>query len=216
MANKDITLNWLFNTVANGFAIPILFGMGINFAIANWSWNPIEDLLYVRTAGPILPANHVSSAFAIILVAGYFVLKDLDHAWKWVFLIFSTVSIHEFTLDILNIPTMYAAHTLSYTFTFRWEFWLAFFLVPAVLIANKEQRKILLFIAVFCAVYIGGWIIIAEAFNIDTYTILAFAAGPAAYDFLPNFFEVSSWVIPASFWLLKLNGQGVSGQQRGS
>jgi hypothetical protein len=179
--------------------IGILF-FGFNFVLANWSLNPIEDLLYVRSAGFILPANHVSSAFAIVGTAFYFAAKYYDHAIRWLFLVFSTVSIHEYILDGLSIPSMILAHTLSYTITFRWWFWLTFFLVPAVVLANKEQRKIQFRIALFCLVYIGGWILAAEAFNIDTYTILAFVPGPAYHEFLPNFFEVTSWIIPALLW----------------
>ena len=174
-----------------------------DFAFAPWSWNPIEDLLYVRNDGFILPANHISSALAVTITAAFFAWRDFNHAAKWMFVIFSTASIHEYILDAMNVPAMIAAHTLGYTITFRWFFWLGFFLVPGIIFATKKQRKTLFFIALFCAVYIGSWITIATTFNIDTYTILYYAPGPAYHDFIPNFFEVSSWIIPSSFWWLR-------------
>jgi len=174
-----------------------------DFAFAPWSWNPIEDLLYVRNDGFILPANHISSALAVTITAAFFAWRDFNHAAKWMFVIFSTASIHEYILDAMNVPAMIAAHTLGYTITFRWFFWLGFFLIPGVIFATKKQRKTLLFIALFCAVYIGSWIYVATTFNIDTYTILYYAPGPAYHDFIPNFFEVSSWIIPSSFWWLR-------------
>lgn len=196
----ELTLRWLLVTVANCCAFSIAFIFIFNFAYAPWSLNPVEDLLYVRSAGFLLPANHISSALAVAGTAFYFMLRDTKNAVKWLFVITSTASIHEYVLDGLSIPTFNAANTLSYTITFRWFFWLGFILVPGVVLANKQQRKTLLMIAVFCAVYISAWILIAEYFNINTYTILAYAPGPAFHSFVPNFFEVTSWVVPVSFW----------------
>jgi hypothetical protein len=197
----DVYGPYLFlKSFSNVIALITIMFFGFNFILANWSINPIEDLLYVRSAGFILPANHVSSAFAIVLTAFYFAAKYYDHAVRWLFLVFSTVSIHEYILDGLNVPAMIVAHTLSYTITFRWFFWLGFFLVPAMVFGDKQTRKIQLRIALFCLVYMGAWFLVAESLNIDTYTILAFAPGPAFHDFIPNFFEVTSWIVPASFW----------------
>jgi hypothetical protein len=188
--------------VSNIVAIPIGLFMVFNFAFAPWSFNPVEDLLYVRSDGFILPANHISSALAVAGTAAVFMVKDLNNAGKLMFVIFSTASIHEYILDALNVPAMLAAHSLGYTITFRWFFWLAFFLIPGVLLATRKQRITMVKIALFCFVYIGGWIVLASVFNIDTYTILAYAPGPAFHDFIPNFFEVTSWVIPAVIWWL--------------
>ena len=196
----DITLRWLLRLAGNSLAMGVLVALVVNFSFAPWSWNPIEDLLYVRTAGFLLPANHISSSLAIAGTAFGYAAKDFDNAFKLTFVILSTASIHEYILDALNVPAMIAAHSLGYTLTFRWFFWLAFFLIPGVIFATRRQRKTLLLITVFCVAYIGGWVVLAEAFNIDTYTILAYAPGPAFHDFIPNFYEVTSWVIPASFW----------------
>jgi hypothetical protein len=171
-----------------------------DFAYAPWSANPIEDLLYVRNAGYILPENHISSALAVTITAAFYCWKNFDQAAKWMFVIFSTASIHEYVLDAMNVPAMLAARTLGYTITFRWFFWLGFFLVPGLLLATSRQRRTLAYITLFSAVYIASWISFATTFNIDTYTILYYAPGPAFHDFIPNFFEVSSWVIPASMW----------------
>jgi hypothetical protein len=173
----------------------------INFAFAPWSWNPIEDLLYVRSDGFILPANHISSAVAVAGTAMVFMLRDTSKAAKMMFVIFSTASIHEFILDGLNVlSNSVSLGTLSYVLNFRWFFWLSFFLIPALVVADGAQRKTMLRIAVFCFAYMFGWYLVALYFHINTYTILGYAPGPAYHDFLPNFFEVSAWVIPASFW----------------
>ena len=187
---------------ANQIAIMLNLVMIFNFAFANWSINPIEDLLYVRSDGFLLPANHISSALALTSTTAIFQLRDWRKATNILFVIYSTASIHEYILDAFNIPAMLAAHTLGYTLTFRWVFWLALFLVIGLKMSTREQKKKLAIITAFCAVYIGGWVFLATTFNIDTYTILYYAPGPAFHDFIPNFFEVSSWVIPALIWWL--------------
>jgi hypothetical protein len=189
-----------FSFGANSSALVILAFLLFNFAYAPWSINPINDLLYVRSAGFLLPANHISSAIAVCGTAIYFAIQDTSKAFKLSFVILSTASIHEYVLDFLSVPNMISDNSLSYTVTFRWFFWLAFFLIPGVYFATKRQRIILLRILIFCVFYIGAWIVLANFFGINTFTILAYAPGPAYYSFLPNFFEVTSWVIPASFW----------------
>ena len=178
-----------------------MFFVLFNFAYAPWSWNPIEDLLYVRSAGYILAANHISSAIPLAATALILAINDSKKAYKVMFVIFSTASIHEYTLDGFNLLTGFVRiGWLSYVLTFRWFFWLGFFLVPGVILATKRQRKVLLYMAVFDLVYIAAWYFIALYFGINTYTIQGYAPGPAYHDFIPNFFEVTGWVIPTSFW----------------
>lgn len=201
MESKGITLSWLFRTSVNSLCIGVMAALVVNFSYAPWSWNPIEDLLYVRTQGFLLPANHISSALAVAIPAFVFAMREPDKAYRWMFVIFSTASIHEYILDAMDVAVGFVSQDwLSYALTLRWFFWLAVFLVPGVILATKRQRGTMALIAAFCFVYITAWLLIAGYFQINTYTILGYAPGPAYYSFVPNFFEVSSWVIPASFW----------------
>ena len=175
--------------------------MVFDFSFAPWSWNPIDNLLYVRSNGFILPANHVSSALSVAIPALFFGLKEFDNAYKWMFVIFSTASIHEYVLDAMDVVVGFVSQNwLSYALTLRWFFWLAVFLIPGIILATKRQRQTMVFIVIFDFIYITAWLFVAGYYHIDTYTIMGYAPGPAYRDLIPNLFEVTSWVIPASFW----------------
>src|SRR5574340_563753 len=95
----------LLGGFSNFLAIVAVLFFGFNFSFAAWSINPIYDFLFARTAGWILPANHVSSCFLVVGITAWFAFRDYRHALRWLFVIFSSVSIHEILLDLIMTPT---------------------------------------------------------------------------------------------------------------
>ena len=193
-------------TVLNCGAVGLIAFMWINFAVYPWPRidpNPMWDVLFLRTGGPILYANHVASGLAIVSVTSYQMARHRKEAYKWVFLVFSAVSIHEMALSVTSYPIYFQQyfHIINNPLTFRWFFWLSLVLVGAIYLANKEQRIRMFKIAIVCIVFDLLWVAAIFALNFDPVTIIQYSPGPAFLDPLPNFLEVCSWVLVAAMWL---------------
>lgn len=190
---------WFVITV-NYFGGGMLAFLWVNFLYnpqPYLSLNPIFDFLIVRSGGPILYANHVTSCIALLGVTTYFVIKEPKHLAKWCIVIFATASIHEMILDTIFVPLV--GYGL---FSFRWEFWLSLVLILALWLSNREQKKRLGYIAIVCTIYSAIWVSLVIAFHIDMRTIVIFKPGPAYYDYTENALEVFSWLIPISMWFI--------------
>ena len=202
-----VSVKQTFTLLANILSFAVLGVLIINFLWGPWpavSSNPIWDILFVRSGGPFLYANHVSVELAVCLIAGYFMIKNPKQAWKWIIVIFATASIHEMILSVVSYPVSTSILYLIYSpFTYRWIAWLSVTLVIAILLSNKWQRKKLWQIAVIVTVIEVIWIFAIVLVPFNPRSIIEYQPGPALLSFPENFFEVVSWLVPLFWWLKK-------------
>ena len=207
---------------ANYLVVGIFLFFWIDFLWNPWGspniLNPIDDFLYLRTGGQILYANHLVSAIGVMLVTTYFILKNpFSRAGKIVFVIFSTVSIHEILLNlVLNtfgftfIPAYYDGGQFFKVLDLRWFFWLSLFLVLGSLFATKEQRKKLVRITLVIVLYMFGWLFYLAISHHSPWTLYQFTPAPMFHDPIDNSLEVFSWLIPLSIWFIPMDWKNVS------
>jgi hypothetical protein len=188
---KNLSLAELFLLIGNSCGAGTLAFLWMNFLYAPWpsiNINPLWDILFLRTGGPLFYANHVSSCVAILGVTTYFAVKEPKHVLKWMFVIFTTASLHEFLLDLWGafLPGGY--------------FWISFVLVGGLLLANREQRMRMVYIALFFYIYMAMWVLSINVFHYSYLSIVQYAPGPALLSVPENIIEVVSWTVPLLLW----------------
>lgn len=192
------------NLFANIIAFCLIGVLIINFIYGPWpsvSWNPLWDVLYVRSGGPLLYANHVSVELAMCFIAGYFMLRNRKDAWKWMVVIFSTASLHELILSVVSYPvTQSVLYLIFNPLTYRWIFWLALTLGISLVVSDSWQRKKLWQITILVACIEIIWVIAIVVIPFNPRSIIQYGPGPALLSFPENFFEVASWLIPLAWW----------------
>lgn len=193
-------LIYIFGTV---MIVSIFVVSWINFLWAPWpwSWNPIHWLIFLRTGGPLLYANHVSSAVAVLSVATYFVIKNPKHGAQWILVVFSTGSSHEM-IGITETVMVAGTRALGPISNLYWVD-LGFVLILALIVASKAQRRMIAEVALVCAVFNAAWLATILIFNIPTLTVNGFIPGPAFFDWRENSLEVASWIVPSAWWILR-------------
>ena len=177
----------------------VVFGcLCVNFAWAPWplSWNPLSNFLFLRSGGPLLFANHISSEVAIMGVVAYVALKS-ERKTRTLLVGLSVVSIHELMLEA--DPILNVAHPLA---DWKYIIWMSVLLIGALLIATKAQRIKLGKVAVVYSLYVLIWTIIVLAFSLNTHTIIGFTPGPAFFDWRSNALEIFSWLTAMGAWCL--------------
>lgn len=201
----------------NYLMVGVFLFFWVDFLWSPWGspnpWNPISDFLFERTGGQILYANHVVSALAVMLVTTYFILKNpFSKAGKTIFVIFSTVSVHELLLNgILNafgfsfLPAYRETASFFYVLDLRWFFWLSLFLVFGLLFATKEQRTKLYRVTIVCAVYMFGWLTYLAVSHHSPWTLYHFSPAPMFLDPIDNSLEVFSWLLPLLVWFIPID-----------
>jgi hypothetical protein len=193
-----VTLRWLALVIFNSLAWAIIAGLWVNFLWAPWpvSWNLAWDFLFTRTGGPLLYANHVSSAVVILGVVTYFGLKNREHIASMSMIILSTVAIHEFILEIVTLPVTHFFFFLN----LRWIFWLSLVLGSALILSDRQGKIRMGKIALVVFVYMVVWDLIIWTTGLDYRTVVVFAPGPAFFNPWDNIIEIVSWILPMSMW----------------
>ena len=206
---------WLFKTALFYGSFGALILLWINFLYEPWPIfsNPIKDFLFMRSGGPLLYANHVSSTIAILAVTTYFVIKQPRQVTRTMIVILSTVSLHEIILDTVMGPVTqwagwnenYAANIQGlssfFSMNFRWAFWLALILVLGLALSNKWQRRKLGKIGLFILGYVLIWFVYLVVSHHSPWTIIEFKPGPMFLDPIDNSIEVFSWILPMGLWI---------------
>lgn len=205
--NLRLEFSNTFNILANVFCFGLLGVLFINFSYGPWpsvSLNPLWDILFVRSGGPFLYANHVSVELFVCIISGYFMVKNPKTAWKWMVVIFSTASIHEMILSVVSYPVSTSVLYLIFNpFTYRWLFWLAVTLIFSLILSTQWQRKKLWQIALIVTIIESVWVLAIVLVPFNPRSIIEYGPGPAILSFPENFFEVVSWIVPLAWWLKK-------------
>lgn len=170
--------------------------------MANWSWNPINDLLFARVTGPLLYGNHA--------LVGLFLCFNIIYLTIWrkrnisisLVLLLATVSIHEFIL--LPFSTLWWGWSASSALlSTTYSFWLIAFLALALHYGTKHDRKLLGQIALICCAYFAVMDFVFFLQNFHPITLAKFSYGPDVFNPEANAVELLSWFIPFSWWTIK-------------
>ena len=184
----------------------------LNFLWQPWpvSANPIQDFLFMRSGGPLLYANHVSSEVAIMGVITYCMIKDKAHAPRIFLVVASFIPLHEIILPLVDFPIS----TLSgvgngFYFTgsagaLKYLAELSILLIIGILIATHAERKRIAKSALVITAYTVVWVATLVAFNVGRITINGFVPGPDFFNPFPNAFEVGGWIVAALTWVPKV------------
>lgn len=188
--------------IFGSFIVLSVFGLlWINFLYNPWpwSWNPLYWLIFLRTGGPLLYANHVSSVVAVLSVASYFAIKNPKNAAQWILVVLSTGSCHEM---IGITETVLATSTVALQpITHLYWIDLGFVLALALIVSTRKQKRMMAEIALVCAVFNAAWLGVILGLHVPTLTVKGFVPGPQFFDWRENSLEVASWTVPSAWWL---------------
>ena len=180
----------------------VLFAfLWVNFLYGAWPpMKPIFWPLFLRSGGPFLYANHVSSEIAIMGVASWFAVRHRPRAISWVLVVLSTASIHEIfvAVDNLLIGTDYFNVESE-----KYMIYVSILLLIGLIFATKRQRKTLTEVTLIIVLFELFWNVCIIGFHLDTQTINGFVMGSAFWDWRENALEVLSWVLPSVWWLVR-------------
>ena len=179
----------------------MLLVMTVDGLYADWSLNPIYDLVFARVQLNLFLNAHASSILAIVAAAYYMAFLKKDGLPVAVFAAFGTASIHELSL--------YSVDEIAFRSTsgvnLYYGIYLLGFLSIALMISKKYHRNVLFSTALLMFIWY---------FALATLTYSGFVIGSTAdanvpfgkssffYNPVTNVAEVISWLAPTSLWFL--------------
>lgn len=201
------------SNLAKDSLVAISFGMLVfligNFLIYNpkdpyhfgqWSINPIWDILYLRTGGPLLYGNHEIVGLALCAIPIYYCIKErsIRRLPIWLCCMFATVFLHEVVIQSFGaIPYgILIVHQLFNSYMLI----LGVFAALAFVFGTPFQKRILIYVAILCLCTSAPAMILYRVFNYYPMTLSTFSPGPQIFDFWANLFEDIYWYIPISIW----------------
>jgi hypothetical protein len=183
------------NIAANYVALFLLLFLTANALVANWTLDPIWDLLYARVQSSFFHNTHAISTLSICAVCFVLLAKFKFKGLPMIVVsCVATASIHELTLAVFDIAL---STELPQGVSLQYAIYLSAFLILAVWKGSHFQRRILgtqFFVLVL--VYLLDVILKPGS------TISGSEPSPFFYNPLTNAVEVLSWVVPALLWLL--------------
>lgn len=196
--NKALSV---LSDLANVFALLGLAFLVFDLAFAQWSWDPLYDLLFLRTDGYILAMNHVSASLLLAVPPFFFALKAPSRAFQTGATALAVVPVHEWVLDLVM---WWPLHNQDFVPSFRWLFWLAALFVVGVSVASRRHLVALGKVAVVMALFCAFWLAVLVVFRLDPTTIdhlaIAPVPGPEYLSWPQNLLEVSGWAVPLYVW----------------
>lgn len=184
----------------NYIALFFLLALTADALIANWTLNPLWDLLYARIQMNLFYNAHASSILAIC-AAAFWMIHKKDGIPVAVFSAFGTASIHEISLDIADLGVFHISSGLSLSYLV----YLSAFLIMGLAIGKRYHRNILTMTFPLMMI----WFLILTALPHGSTIDPDVPFGPST-DFnspLANTEEVLSWIVPASLWFLPRKSQ---------
>ena len=177
--------------ILNYFSLFALLVLTVDALDANWLAGP----LYARIQLNLLYNTHALSVLAICLGAFYLAFYKKDGLAVGVFSAFGIASIHELSLDAVDFSINHIGSGIEP----KYAAYLFGFLLVGFFIAKPYHKRIW----IASAVMLFSWFILASFGHFGSSTTLdAFTPSKDFYNPLTNFMEVSSWIVPASLWLL--------------
>ena len=187
--------------VLNYISLFLLFTLLVDALIADWTLNPIHDVLFARISGPIFYMNHASVVVFLCSIGLVRILQSrLTIIAPWCFAIFATASIHELALggsDIIVGGFDFAGLALSP----KYALYLTILLVAAIIYCKPFQRRVLVYMAIGVVSFFFTQIIWEYPGTVGS-TILGFNPTANFYNPSTNFWEVVNWLVPGAMWLM--------------
>ena len=175
----------------------LLLFLTVDALDANWSFNPIWDILYARIQLNLFYNTHAISILAVCAAGWYLAFYKKDSLPVAVFAAFGTASIHELSLDAVDLAVFHIPSGISIGYGFTLFLFLG---IGAFLFTGRYHKNV-------WAIQVVGmfaWFLILTALphgsTIDPN--VPFGASKDFYTWWVNAEEVFSWVIPLSLWFL--------------
>lgn len=192
--------------VLNLFAFLLMVGVLLDGLIADWTINPVHDILFAKIGGPLFTTAHAFSILAVA-IAGLVVAARTKSLLKGTGVTFGTAAIHELML----VPLAYVFQKDPGIHVFQPGFFFfdygAYLLIAlgASLVAFPELRsRFALFFVLISAYYLVTFIG-AYGLNLPWFQpTINSATGPTPY-FLAwpnNLQEIFGWALGAAVWLV--------------
>jgi hypothetical protein len=179
----------------NYVALFLLLFLTANALVANWTLNPVWDLLYARVQSSFFHNTHAVSMLSVCLVAFVLLAKSKLRGMPVIIVCcIATASIHELTLAVFDIAL---SKSLPQTVSFQYAGYLSLFLFLAIWKGSHFQRRIL-GTQFFALIILYALDIVLKPGS----TIVGAQPTTLFYNPLTNAVEVFSWLIPALLWLL--------------
>ncbi len=186
-----------------GFSLFSIIFLAVDSAIANWSLNPVDDLLYARIEAPLFYNAHALSILPLMFIGLAFVMKGvftkqpIDYYPRSCFAILATGSIHELALFFVDVTIRNFKSLAGLSVSLGYGLWLSFLLLLGVGIGTTHQRRILFL------QFVGfvGFYLLDLAIPTGS-SLIGLMPAKDFYNPATNAREVSSWVIPVLFWLI--------------
>jgi hypothetical protein len=186
-------LRWLGGLLFDSTFFFLLVALTVNSLYATWSLNPLYDLLYSRVQGMIFYNSHSSSICFLCLTAFVMIAKDRGHIARWTLALFGVAAIHEFALNIFDLTVFGVSSGMAVSYAI----WLGFFLLIGWFVIPVELKQRWIAIAVFMFLFY----LLTFSFHVGS-SNNGFLLTSLAFNFWTDLTEVSSWIIPTSFFYL--------------
>ena len=164
--------------------------------VADWRpFDPIWNLLYAHIQLNLFYNSHASSVLAVCASAFWLIYKK-DGIPVAVFAAFGTASIHELTLDAVDILVFGIPNGISQVYAV----YLIGFLVVGFFVSKRYHKEVWLWTAGMMLL----WFLVLT--QLPHYTTIdpdaPFVPSKDFYNPIANLEEVSSWLAPVSLWFL--------------
>lgn len=187
MKARDFLLNYA--------ALFFLLVLTADALVANWTLDPLFDILYTRIQMNLFYNAHPISVLAVCAAAFWMVWKK-DGLPVAVFAAFGTASTHEIALDISDLGVYHISSGLSWTYLL----YLLAFLGLGLVLGKQYHRRVL---GVTFIIMLAWFFILTALPHYSTIDPeVPFGASPYFYSPLANVEEVVSWLVPASLWFM--------------
>jgi hypothetical protein len=192
-AAKDFALNY-----AALFMLLVLTADGL---YADWSFNPVYDIVFAKVQLNLFFNAHASSILAIVCAAYYMAFVRKDGLAVAVFAAFGTASMHELGLYVVDEV---AFKTTSGANAIYAAYLLVFLVIGWVIIKRYHKRVWAATLALTLAWYfvLAGLTLSGYGVGSTLSSTVPFAQSALFYNPITNLAEVVSWLAPVSLWFL--------------
>ena len=181
--------------LANYISLFLLLALTADALVADWRLDPIWNVLYARIQLNLFYNAHASSILAVCASAFWLIYKK-DGIPVAVFAAFGTASIHELTLDFVDLTVFRISSGISWAYAV----YLFAFLGIGFFISKPYHKRV--WLSTFALMFVWFLILTALPHGSTIDPDVPFGASKDFYNPLVNVEEVASWLVPTGLWFL--------------